>query len=158
MEMKKILFIVFVLFSVESRANFGVEKIPLDKQLERAEAIGLVKLVEAKITYPDGKNKQVELLIEVIDGIYNLKKGARHKLLGNGFLGNDIGFNCIGSEAIIIMRIIKAPYEPEGFYATVGFEESVLHKKKNMIIGIDAGPVQYEKAIRLIKHAKRLAY
>lgn len=152
--MNNILAIMLFVLSFDATANIRIEKIPFDQQLDKAEAIGLVKLIEAKITYPDGKNRRIELLVEVLDGIYELQNGTHLKLLGSGFTGNDIGFNCIGSEAIVIMKKIMPPYEPEGFYATIGFEESVYHNENGMIIGLQKEPIPYEDAVKIIKHTK----
>ncbi len=151
--MKKfILLYSFYLFSMPVASSPSLPVMSFEEQIIKAQAIARVKLVEAK--YSTERSSIKELLVEVVDGIYNLKTGDKIKLLGHTSIhGSEIGFNCLGSQAIIIMEKMDPNYRFKGFYGSVNRDSSVYHIKGEKVSGFGYFSIDYESALAKVKDA-----
>jgi hypothetical protein len=152
-----------------SRAEAAaLTRLSLQDQIERADVIALVRLKEAK--YADGPRIVKLLVVEVSEAIFNSRNGDKLNLLGrNGVVGSDLEFDCLGSEAIIIMEKADPKYAPENYYKSVNDMLSVYHLENNKwvtsssqsfaqfergkVIGIKDKPIEIDEAIELIRAA-----
>jgi len=145
--------VLMLLVSMNVSANFGVKQMTFYEQAEKAEFIALVRLL--KIEHHVNSYKEKVLVVEVVDGILNLNKGDQIRLLAQGnLLGIDIGFDELGSKAIIFMDMILPPLKYQGFYRTTSVNNSVYHLKNNLVSGYGLPSMSLEKVAMEIRKVR----
>ncbi len=128
----------------------ALKEMTLGEQIERADKIALVRIVEAK--KPFLKSSRKDLLVEVLDGILNSEKGEIIKLLGStGIAESDIDFDCLGGKAIVIMKKMNPNFAYKGFYGSVNQYLSVYHVERGHVSGFGFSKIRYEEAVEKIK-------
>lgn len=143
-----LILIVFLLAILKAEA-LTLTQMPLNEQVEKADIIAQVRVVETK----ESETGSVKyLVVEVRKAILNSKVGDRLNLLGrNGVIGSDIQFDCLGREAIVIMEKANPKYAPDNFYESVNQKLSVYHIEKGKVLGLTNKSIEVEEAIRILK-------
>lgn len=136
---------------VQSYAQaIALVKMPLDEQLEKAEIVAVVKLVDAR--FAEGPRIVKLLTTEVLTPIHNSAIGEKLSLLGrNGIVGSDIGFDCLGQQAIILMAKVDPRYAPPNYYESVNNKLSVYPVRNGLVSGLVESDISLEDAIKLIR-------
>ena len=125
-------------------------KKPLEEQLEEAEIVAVVKLVDA--SFAEGPRVVKLLTTEVLVPIRNSTIGDKLSLLGrNGIVGSDIGFDCLGEEAIVLVKKTDPKYAPPNYYVSVNNKLSVYRVSNGLVSGLGESDISLEDALKLIR-------
>jgi hypothetical protein len=152
--MKLFLAILCLCFFVSTSKALSLVKKPLASQINEAEVIALVKLVESK--YAEGPKIVKLLTVEVTQGILNSEPGEQLNLIGrNGIVYTELNFNCLGNQAIILMKKVDPKYAPDNFYESVNHSLSVYHIEQEMVIGLRKVPIELYEAIKILSTPPR---
>ena len=138
--------------SLDANSIMSFKPLSFESMVERADAIALVKIIEVKRIvgkYPDQAYRK-EIIIEVLDPIYNMKKGNVVILIGYyGLRGSELKFDAVGAEAIVLMTRAKNANESNKIYHSAGLNDAVYNKLLDNSIerlGFWGRSVSYKKA------------
>lgn len=143
--MKK--FVILLLISVAfSVSGLVMKKLSLSEQVKKSDVIALVKIVEAKELYRNKVYKK-EILVEVLEGIHNITKGEKFKIIANtGMVYSEINFECLGEKAIVLLE--KSSYQDADYlyFEPVNAEFSVYKLRKDRVNGFGFFSLSYDDA------------
>ena len=142
-------FITFVVVHASAQA-IALKKMPLEEQLTEAEIVAVVKLTDAR--FAEGPSIVKLLTTEVLIPIHNSSVGEKLNILGrNGIVGSDIGFDCLGEVAIVLVAKVDPKYGPPAYFKSVNNKLSVYPVKKGLVSGLGESDIPIEDALKLIR-------
>ena len=143
-----LIFLLTVSFSAQS--SFP-ERWSLAEQLKEGDIAALVEIVGVS-SQSDNKLIRKEATLKVIVDLIGNRKDAIIKVVSfNGIAGSDLGLDCVGLRAIVILK--KAPKEHFGnsHYLSVNNYFSVYKINKGHVEGITDSVLSEDEALKILR-------